>query len=365
MFVERTAFHGKNKRNGKSILCMIQKQWKGISCMTRIAFVGKGGSGKTTLASLFSRFLGAQQHVVLAIDADINQHLGQALGLSAQEAATIPPLGGEMGRIKQYLRGTNPRIASADEMIKTTPPGRGSRLLRAAENNPLIDSFARSVDGVTLLVTGPFGEEDLGLKCYHSKVGAVELLLNHCVDGPDEYLVVDMTAGADSFASGLFTRFDLTCIVVEPTVRALGVYHQYKAYAQGYGVRMSVVGNKVENEDDLAFLREHIGKDLLTWIGRSGYVRAMEKGRVQPLSHLEEAHLHALETIKATADTCEKDWTTFYHQAVAFHRKNALSWANAQLGADLTLQIDPDFDPQEYQASLLSPVSGRPLREAF
>jgi CO dehydrogenase maturation factor len=349
---------------GYNSLCMIKKNGRVFLFMTRIAFVGKGGSGKTTLAALFSRFLGMQQRVVLAIDADINQHLGEALGLSAQEAAAIPPLGGEIGRIKQYLRGTNPRIASAEEMIKTTPPGRGSRLLRVGESNPLADYFARSVDGVKLLVTGPFSEDDLGLKCYHSKVGAVELWLNHCVDGPDEYLVVDMTAGADSFASGLFTRFDLTCIVVEPTVRALGVYQQYKTYAQGYGVRMSVVGNKVENEEDLAFLREHTGNDLLTWVGRSGYVRAMEKGRVQPLTHLEEEQRLALETIKATADACEKDWTTFYQQAITFHRQNALSWANAQLGADLTLQIDPDFQPEEYQAHLRAsvplPIAGLP-----
>lgn len=336
--------------------------------MTRVAFVGKGGSGKTTLASLFSRYLGTQKSAVLAIDADINQHLGEALGLTSEESALVPALGLEIERIKAYLRGTNQRIASASAMIKTTPPGRGSRLVSIKESNPLYNYFGRDVDGVKLLATGPFSEEDLGLKCYHSKVGAVELLLNHCVDGQDEYIVVDMTAGADSFASGLFTRFDLTCIVVEPTLRALGVYEQYKAYAQGYGVRLCVIGNKVENEDDLAFLREHTGADLLTWIGRSTYVRAMEKGHIQPLSHLEEEHLRALATIKAIADTCEKDWTTFYQQAVAFHRKNALSWANAQTGADLTLQIDPEFQPQEYQAHLLapvlSPISG-PREEAF
>jgi CO dehydrogenase maturation factor len=254
-------------------------------------------------------------------------------------------------------------------MIKTTPPGRGSRLMQVKESNPLYDYFGRSVEGVKLLATGPFSEEDLGLKCYHSKVGAVELLLNHCVDGQDEYLVVDMTAGADSFASGLFTRFDLTCIVVEPTLRALGVYQQYKAYAQGYGVRLCVIGNKVENEDDVAFLCEHTGDDLLTWMGRSAYVRAMEKGHIQPLTHLEEEQWRALHTIKATADACKKDWTTFYRQAVEFHQKNAISWANAQAGEDLRLQIDPEFRPEEYQARLLTPilssVSGHPLSGAF
>ena len=107
--------------------------------MTRVACVGKGGSGKTTLASLLSRYLGAQHGAVLASDADINQHLGEALGLTAHEAAEVPPLGLEIGRIKRYLRGTNQRIASDEAMIKTTPPGRGSRLVRVAESNPLYD----------------------------------------------------------------------------------------------------------------------------------------------------------------------------------------------------------------------------------
>ena len=39
----------------------------------KIAFAGKGGSGKTTLSSLFTRHLAAQGLSVVAIDADINQ----------------------------------------------------------------------------------------------------------------------------------------------------------------------------------------------------------------------------------------------------------------------------------------------------
>lgn len=70
----------------------------------------------------------------------------------------------------------------------------------------------------------------------------------------------------------------------------MGVYQQYKTYAQGYGVRLCAIGNKVEQEEDLAFLREHTGSDLLAWIGRSAYVRAMEKGHPQPLTHLEEMY---------------------------------------------------------------------------
>ena len=56
----------------------------------KVAFVGKGGSGKTTLSALFARHLAASGAPVVAIDADINQHLGTALGLADEEAAARP-----------------------------------------------------------------------------------------------------------------------------------------------------------------------------------------------------------------------------------------------------------------------------------
>ncbi|HYS41257.1 MAG TPA: AAA family ATPase, partial [Pseudonocardiaceae bacterium] len=96
----------------------------------KIAFVGKGGSGKTTLASLFASHLAAAGRPVLALDADINQHLAAALGADETLADGLPTLGDHLPLIKDYLRGDNPRIPSADAMIKTTPPGAGSRLLR-------------------------------------------------------------------------------------------------------------------------------------------------------------------------------------------------------------------------------------------
>ena len=145
----------------------------------KVAFVGKGGSGKTTLSALFCRYLASSHSPVIAIDADINQHLGDALGLSEEELTLVPPLGLEIDRIKEYLRGTNPRITSAAVMTKTTPPGHGSCLWRVHEDNSLLNYFGHYVNSMTLLLTGPFSEQDLGLKCYHSKVGAVELLLNH------------------------------------------------------------------------------------------------------------------------------------------------------------------------------------------
>lgn len=70
------------------------------------------------------------------------------------------------------------------------------------------------------------------------------------MDGADEYVVVDMTAGSDSFASGMFTRFDAAFLVAEPTRRGVSVYRQYKG-TRDFGVALKVVGNKVQGADDV------------------------------------------------------------------------------------------------------------------
>jgi CO dehydrogenase maturation factor len=311
--------------------------------------VGKGGSGKTTLSSLFIRHLTANEAAVVAVDADINQHLGAALGLDEEEAAALPAMGAHLPLIKEYLRGTNPRIASTETMIKTTPPGHGSRLLRVREANPVYEACARRVvldDGdIRLMATGPFTESDLGVACYHSKVGAVELCLNHLVDGVDEYVVVDMTAGSDSFASGMFTRFDMTFLVAEPTRKGVSVYRQYKEYARDYGVALKVVGNKVQGRDDVDFLRQEVGEDLLVTVGHSDWVRAMEKGRPPRFELLEADNRLALQTLQNAADDSygNRDWARYTRQMVHFHLKNAESWGNAKTGADLAAQVDPGF----------------------
>ena len=195
------------------------------------------------------------------------------------------------------------------------------------------------------LVTGEFDEADIGVSCYHSKTGAVELWLNHLVDGPGEYVVVDMTAGADAFASGLFTRFDLTVLVSEPTRRGVGVYRQYAAHAAGHGVALRVLGNKVADADDLAYLQDEVGDALLGCLTPSPWVRAAERGAVAPVTRLEPANLAVLGSVLAALDARERDWAAYHQATVAFHLRNAAAWGDRATGADLAAQVDPEFVP--------------------
>lgn len=238
----------------------------------RVAFTGKGGSGKTTVSSLFARTAAAEGLPVLALDADINQHLAAAIGYTNE----LRSMGTDADVIKRYLKGDN-NLVVLEAMHKTTPPGRGSKLLSLSSDDWFIDEYAAMHDGVWLAGAGEIPVGNVGVKCYHGLNGAVELVLGHLIDQQDDIVIVDMTAGADAFSSSLFTKVDALVVVVEPTLKSLSVYDQFQLHAADYGVPVVVVGNKIVDDSDKDFIRRHIeGVDI--WLGVSTYVRQMERG---------------------------------------------------------------------------------------
>ena len=55
----------------------------------KVAIVGKGGVGKTTVAGTLSRVLARRGEDVLAFDADINPMLGISLGIGAERTEAL------------------------------------------------------------------------------------------------------------------------------------------------------------------------------------------------------------------------------------------------------------------------------------
>lgn len=309
----------------------------------RIAFCGKGGSGKTTLSSNFAGWLASKGDPVLAIDADLNQHMGRALGLSQKDIDSLPEMGTAQDFLKDYVRGNNPLIPSNQELVKTSPPYKGAGMIRLERDNPVLKHYAYQKDNFRFIRVGGFTDDDIGTSCYHAKTGAVELFLNYTLDRPEDTIVVDMTAGADSFASGLFTRFDLTVLAVEPTLRALSVVEQYKEYAEKYDVELKVVGNKIEDEDDAAFLQDRLGDDLLGVFPMSRTIRKKDKGIDYDFGALEPENIKCLNEILDYARGLDRDWDRYWAQAVSIHIKNAESWANTITGVDLSQQVRRDY----------------------
>lgn len=309
----------------------------------RVAFTGKGGSGKTTLSGLLVQFLRESGRNILAIDADINQHLAFTLGLPQDSVQSLPELGNHLKPLKTILRGRNDMIVSVDGMIKTTLPGTGSHLIRLASDDTVLQHYAWREQNFWFMRTGAFQEEDVGIRCFHAKTGATELILNHLDDRPDDWTIVDMTAGADAFASGLFTRFDATFVVVEPTLQSVSVFEQYRQYARDYDVRVYAIGNKIQNEDDIAFLQAQCGEALTGYLPVSHWVRRRERGDFQPFTQI-EAHVRAVLSGMCDAALAQpRDWVRYWYWGIHFHQKNALNWGNQSTGYAVEDWIDRDF----------------------
>lgn len=302
----------------------------------RIAFVGKGGSGKTTLATAYSVWSNAQ-HPTLMIDADINQHL--VLAFEKRQEAKGKNLNAQINALKEYLAGDNPHYQNEKHLIKTSPPGSGSRLmtLKSQEAN---DYFIKLNENFFLAPIGEPENEDTGLKCYHAKVGAAEILLNHLNDRSDERIIVDMTAGADAFASGMFARFDVTIFVVEPTEKSLEVYRQYTERAKPYNITIAAVGNKIMSQNDERFLQERLGEAYLGGVTMSPTLRDSTWNTI--LSDGPESLKIILKKIEVFAGLHPRDWQKMQEHSWNFHRLNK-EWVQQKLGINVEDQIDTTF----------------------
>jgi len=278
----------------------------------KIAFTGKGGSGKTTVSSLFAQLAADDGFRVLALDADINQHMASALGYKGE----LRSMGLEFDVIKNYLKGTSSFLVS--DMHKTTPPGRNSLLLRLSSDDWFVREFATNHNGVWIAGAGDIPEGNVGVRCYHGLNGAVELVLGHMIDTQTDIIAVDMTAGADAFSSSLFTKVDALVLVVEPTMKSLSVYKQFKKYMDNYAIPIIVVGNKIQDERDRDFVLRHVDS-VATWIGFSGEVRRRERG--ESFGSLEEEQQSQLRALRKSLLATPIDWQKRERLSHEMHRK--------------------------------------------
>jgi len=314
----------------------------------RIAFCGKGGSGKSTVSSLMAKYLASLNKDVLVVDGDINQHLGEAVGFSESELKAQPKLGMDYHPLAEFVKGNNPRIPDASYISESCPAGRGSGFIHFNQPSPVFDHYQIEKDGIRFMAIGGHDDSDVGTTCYHKFTGFFGVFLNHLIDGKNEYLIGDMCAGADPFASsGLASRFDAIFLIVEPTIKSLSVYKQCREYADMFGTKLYVVGNKVENESDEKFIREKVGNDLIACLSKSDFVRDFEKGVARPMSELEPDNKETLNTILQKTDVLTRDWKKYQEVGLKFHKAAAEGWGNVLYGIDMMDFVDPEFFYEE------------------
>ena len=305
----------------------------------KIAFVGKGGSGKTTASSMFTRYLYEKGSPVLAVDADINQHLHDALHLEGLEHPK-KLLGHDKDALVKMLIGANQNVTPG--LFKpSTPLGKGSHIVKIDNNDTVIKYFASNLGSLFLAEVGEFDKADTNKHCYHFRQKAAEMLLSHIISRKNEYVVFDMTAGADSFASGLFGKFDLTLLVVEPTTKSLSVFKQYKSYSNDHGINLAVIGNKIEDPSDEEFIVNQVGADV--YIGsmpKSLYIKRLERGDRPSWEDVDGQMLEVLGRLKQRLDSIDIDYDLIQQKHEQIHR---LASAGQPNELELIGQIDQEF----------------------
>lgn len=260
----------------------------------KIAFVGKGGSGKTTASSLFAQY-NAQHSPTLAIDADINIHMAELLTGEQPNPSLLISEKTPSAAIRRHLIGDNTRIKNTDHFKKSTPPGQGSQLIDVANSQDwFMRHYATFVsNNLSLAAVGSYSEAGVASSCYHNNLSILENILSHTIDSGT--IVADMVAGTDAFASTLFSQFDMLVFVVEPTSRSISVLHQYIRLATHAGVdeKLYIIANKIEDEDDMQFIRESITQPIIGTMSRSSHLLNVDKGREK----LDVTQLHSSDQI--------------------------------------------------------------------
>ncbi len=159
-----------------------------------IAFAGKGGVGKTTVASLVIRHLARSGKApILAVDADPNSNLGETLGLEVPST-----------------------IGDIRENFMKDPQGVPSGMDKAIYLETLVEQAMIEKPEFDLLVMGR--QEGQGCYCM------VNNILNNFTDKLStsyKYIVVDNEAGMEHLSRRTSGKVDMLYLVTDYSLRGL------------------------------------------------------------------------------------------------------------------------------------------------
>ena len=197
-----------------------------------IAFAGKGGVGKTTVASLVIRYLSKNGMTpILAVDADPNSNLGETLGLE------VPTTVGDIR--ENFMRD---------------PQGVPSGMDKAIYLEMLMEQALIEKPEFDLLVMGR--QEGQGCYCM------VNNILNNFTErlaASYKYMVVDNEAGMEHLSRRTSGKVDMLYLITDYSLRGLRALKRIHEMLDGLKLTVEDLGIIVTRAPDTlgdAFLKE-------------------------------------------------------------------------------------------------------------
>ncbi|MHB1034874.1 MAG: ATP-binding protein [Pirellulales bacterium] len=208
----------------------------------KLAVVGKGGVGKTTVSAALARRLAARGESVIAVDADPDGNLPAALGVPADRTPT--PI---VAMRDLILDRTGAKDGGAGLMFKLNP-----------DVDDLPERFCVDAGGVKLLVLGTVETGGKGCMCPEGTV--LKALMQHLLLRVPDHVILDMEAGLEHMGRASARGVDALIAVVEPGMRSVQTALRVERLAKDIGIeRTLVVANKIHAPHELEVLKRALG----------------------------------------------------------------------------------------------------------
>lgn len=232
-----------------------------------LGFLGKGGSGKSSVATQMTLFLQEQGNRVLAIDADHNMDL--SYNLTKGELPAMQYLSTSLDDIKNYIGLTeNQKYTDTFTTEIHTPFTLTPADIVTAKYSVTVN------DRLHLMAAGPQTDTVLyGKACSHSLTTALKVYLPLLELKENEMVVVDEKAGADGVTTGIVTGIDVGVIVCEPALHSIKTAKQIAGLMDFYNTPYVFVGNKITDSEDKNFIEKELGVTPTTYLMQSSGVK--------------------------------------------------------------------------------------------
>lgn len=243
----------------------------------KIAITGKGGSGKTTIAAGLSLLFAEENRSVIAVDCDPDMNLGLSLGFPHPEKIT------PISEMKDLIA----------ERTESGPDKPGGYFKLNPKVDDIPQKFCPENNNIRLIVMGKVNKAGGGCLCPENAF--IKQLVSHLVVNQDDIVILDMVAGTEHLGRGTAGSVDVFLIIAEPTLLGVNTALHIKSLAKNLGIkRIFFVGNKIDGQKDIPFLKEHLKEDLMGAVSYSKILQAsrgsfaFDKGLKEEFSRLKD-----------------------------------------------------------------------------